>query len=101
LFCSHREKISITTIDATVFTSSYTIYYYSFRSGKLRRNFLKISRSIDIDKKLVLGWEISHKIYHEIKHTNALVGQTKRIRKSQCYVMDKIYDSKNPFPNLR
>ncbi len=85
--------IYITAIDATVFTSSYTSYYYSSRSGKLQRSFLKTSRSVDLDKKGALVWEISHKTCHEIKHTNALVRQSNRIRKSQCYVMDKIYNS--------
>ena len=40
------------------------------------------------------------KKYHEIKHVNALIKQSNKIRKSQCYVMDKGYVSeKNTFPN--
>jgi hypothetical protein len=33
------------------------------------------------------------KKYHEIRHVNALIKQSNKIRKSQCYVMDKGYVS--------
>jgi hypothetical protein len=57
-----------------------------------------ISISVDTAKKIVLGWKISQKTYYEIKHANTLIKQSNRIRKYQCYVMDKGYDSKKIHP---
>ena len=58
LFYSHGENVFITEVDATGFTSSYSSHYYSRRTGKLRKSFLKTSIAIDTDKKVVLGWKI-------------------------------------------
>jgi hypothetical protein len=93
LFYSHGEKVSITAIDATGFTSSYASYYYSRRTGKLRRSFLKVSISVDTKKKIILACKISQKTDHEIKHAKALIRQSNNTRKSECYVMKKGYDS--------
>ena len=93
LFYLHGENASITAIDATGFTSSYASHYYSRRTGKLRRSFLKTSIAVDTDKKVVLGWKISQKADHDVKHAKALIRQSNKSKKSECYVMDKGYDS--------
>jgi hypothetical protein len=43
------------------------------RTGKLRRSFLRTSISVDTSKKVILGWKISQKTDHEIKHANTLI----------------------------
>ena len=95
LFYSHAEKVSITAIDATGigFTSSYASHYYSRGTGKLRRSFLKTSIAVDTDKKVLLGWKISKKTDHDAKHAKTLIRQSNKSRKSECYAMDKGYDS--------
>ena len=40
-----------------------------------------------------MGWKISQKTNHEIKHANALIRQSNKMRKSYCYVMNKGYNS--------
>ncbi|WP_342636700.1 transposase [Methanosarcina acetivorans] len=63
------------------------------KNREARRSFLKTSISVDIDKKVVLGWKISQKTDHDVKHAKALIGQSNKSRKSECYVMNKGYDS--------
>jgi hypothetical protein len=81
LFYSHGEDASIIAIDVIGFTSSYASHYYSRRTGKLLRSFLKTSisidtDSIDTDKNVILGWGISQKTDHDVKHAKTLIRQS-------------------------
>jgi transposase len=101
LFYRSQGRISTIAIDSTGFPTSYFSYYYSIRTQKERKGFLKLSLAIDTSKQTILALKITKNRQHDSKHVKSLLRNASRQKLANYYVLDKGYDSEAIHSQIR
>jgi len=87
------DVITVTALDSSGFTSAYASSYYSEKTGKTRKRFLKVSLAVDTETQMILASAITQHPTHGAALAGHLLNQSHRTRKTAWYVMDKRYDA--------
>lgn len=85
--------VSSIAVDATGFTCDYASDWYSERTGRRRKAFMKLSVAVDTERLVLLGFTMSRTPIHEVRHAPAVLHQAYRHVHAPVCVMDKAYDA--------
>lgn len=91
IFYHDTMRISTMAIDSTGFPIEHFSYYYSLRTEKTRKDYIKVSIAVDTAKQAILGYKITKSRQHDTKHAKPLLRKT--MKRALCYVLDRGYDS--------
>jgi len=81
---SYRDtgRVSTIALDSTGFPTEYFSCYYSIRTEKTRKDFIKISLAVETEKQTILGSKITKIRQYDTKHTKPLLRNT--MKKAEC-----------------
>jgi hypothetical protein len=88
-----KNPSSVVAIDSSGFTPDSASTFYSIRTGKTRRAYLKTTIPVDTAYKFLLSFNITNNRCQDSQVAPSILRASHQVRKSNCSVMDKAYDS--------
>ena len=87
------DHVSVAAIDSTGFVTDSASYYYSQRTEKLRKDYLKVTISVNTKKHSILAMETTISRCHDSQAAIQMLRASYRTKSAEVHVMDKAYDS--------
>jgi transposase len=87
------DHVTIAAIDSTGFVTDSSSYYYSARTEKLRKDFIKVTISVNTKNLSILAIKTTNSRCHDSKVAIPVLRASHKAKKADVYVMDKAYDS--------
>jgi len=89
------NKCKIVAIDSSGMILDHASLYYSWRTGKNRKNFLKLSLAVETNTLSIISCKVKDSHHHDSIIAPSLIRESSRLNRGNCYVMDKGYDSES------
>ncbi len=80
-------------IDSTGMAITSASYYYSWRTGKRRQDFLKLSVAVDVGNQAIVSCNVTNSLHHDSAIAPTILRSSYIRKRASCYLMDKGYDS--------
>lgn len=87
------DHVSVAAIDSTGFVTDSASYYYSQRTKKLRKDYLKVTISVNTEDHSILAMKTTSSRCHDSQVAIQVLRASYRTKSAEVYVMDKAYDS--------
>jgi transposase len=87
------SHVEVAAIDSTGFVTDSSSYYYSARTEKLRKDFIKVTISVNTKNLSILAIKTSNSRCHDSQLAIPVLRASHNMKKAEVYVMDKAYDS--------
>jgi len=91
---SHTSNTLI-AIDSSGITLSPASSYYSWRTGKTRQDFIKLSIAVDIGTQAIVCCHVTDSRHHDSQIAPTIIRSSFLLKRANCYLMDKGYDSEH------
>ena len=92
-FPSSPTNKTYIAIDSTGMSITPASYYFSWRTGKKRQDFLKLSVAVDVGNQAIVSCSVTNSLHHDSIIAPSLIRSSYQIKRANCYLMDKGYDS--------
>lgn len=87
------DHVNVAAIDSTGFVTDSASYYYSTKTEKLRKDYMKVTISVNTVNRSILAMKTTNSRCHDSKIAIQVLRASHRMKPAEVYVMDKAYDS--------